>query len=133
MPTYKAVLNEVSAIFANSNFCVRVVNSDNDVNALLDQGTGELRLDAAVNIFVGGNILDRGITIKNLISFIYGRSPKTFQQDTVSQHQRMFGARPLKDMAVTRFYTPHLIYSRLKTIYGLDEYLREQLANNSSV
>jgi len=133
VPTFKAVLNEVNAIFANGNYCVRVVNSDNDVNALLDPGTGELRLDAAVNIFVGGNILDRGITIKNLISFIYGRSPKTFQQDTVSQHQRMFGARPLEDMAVTRFYTPPLIYSRLKTIYGLDEYLREQLANNSPV
>ncbi len=133
IPTFKAVLNEVSAIFANGNYCVRVVNSDNDVNALLDPGTGELKLDAAVNIFVGGNILDRGITIKNLISFIYGRSPKTFQQDTVSQHQRMFGARPLEDMAVTRFYTPPLIYCRLKTIYGLDEYLREQLANSSPV
>lgn len=132
-PTYNAVLNEVRAIFAIGNYCVRVVNSDNDVNALLDQGTGELKLNAAVNIFVGGNILDRGITIKNLISFIYGRSPKTFQQDTVSQHQRMFGARPLEDMAVTRFYTPPLIYCRLKTIYGLDEYLREQLANSSPV
>ena len=133
IPTFKAVLDEVRAIFANSNYCVRVVNSDNDVNSLLDSGTGELRLDAAVNIFIGANILDRGITIKNLISFLYGRSPKTFQQDTISQHQRMFGARPLDDMVVTRFYAPPLIYCRLKAIYGLDEYLREQLANNSPV
>ena len=131
-PTFDDVLDEIQDIFLTVNYCVRVVNSDNDMNALLDSGTGELKLDGAVNIFVGGNILDRGITIKNLISFIYGRSPKTFQQDTVTQHQRMFGARPLEDMAVTRFYTSTCIYDQLKTIYYLDEYLRDQLVNTGA-
>mgnify|MGYP002624575606 CR=1 FL=1 len=133
IPTFETVLEEVRAFFANSNYCVRVVNSDNDVDSLLDSDTGELKLDAAINIFVEGNILDRGVTISNMLSFIYGRCPSTFQQDTVTQHQRMFGARPLDDMVVTRFYAHPLIYCRLKAIYGLDEYLREQLANNSPV
>lgn len=128
-PTFDDVLDEIQDIFFEKNHCVRIVNSDNDVNALLDQTTGELKLDAAVNIFIGGNILDRGITIRNLLSFIYGRCPVAFQQDTVTQHQRMFGARPLEDMAVTRFYTSPYIYNQLKNVYYLDEYLREQLAN----
>ena len=132
-PTFDDVLDEIQNIFFDKNHCVRIINSDNDVNALLDQTTGELKLDAALNIFIGGNILDRGVTIRNMLSFVYCRCPLTFQQDTVTQHQRMFGARPLEDMAVTRFYTLPLIYCRLKTIYGLDEYLREQLASNSPV
>ena len=126
-PSFDDVIDEVQDIFFTSNYCVKVVNSDNDVNALLDQSTCELRLDGAINIFVGGNILDRGVTISNMLSFIYGRCPSTFQQDTVTQHQRMFGARPLEDMAVTRFYTSSYIYQQLKNIYFLDEYLRDQL------
>ena len=131
-PTFDDVLDEIQDIFISSNYCVRVVNSDNDVYALLDQSTGELRLDAAVNIFIGGNILDRGVTIRNLLSFVYGRCPLTFQQDTVTQHQRMFGARPLEDMAVTRFYTSPDIYNQLKNVYYLDEYLREQLGSTGT-
>lgn len=131
-PTFDDVLDEVQDIFFTSNYCVKVVNSDNDVNTLLDQTTGELKLDAAVNIFIGGNILDRGVTIRNLLSFVYGRCPLTFQQDTVTQHQRMFGARPLEDMAVTRFHTSPDIYNQLKNIYYLDEYLREQLGNTGT-
>ena len=57
------------------------------------------------NIFIGGQILDRGITVPNLLGFCYGRSPKRMQQDTVLQHARMYGARPRPDLAVTRLYT----------------------------
>ena len=41
------------------------VNSDKDVMALLDE-RAELKLRTPFNIFVGGSILDRGITIPNL-------------------------------------------------------------------
>ena len=44
------------------------VNSDHQVMALLDERC-ELRLRTPFNIFVGGSILDRGITIPNLIAF----------------------------------------------------------------
>jgi len=45
-------------------------------------------------MFIGGQILDRGITIGNLIGFYYGRNPNRFQQDTVLQHSRMYPLAP---------------------------------------
>ena len=100
------------------------VNSDGDVMALLDE-KAELRLRTPFNIFVGGNILDRGITIPNLIAFYYGRNPKTMQADTVLQHSRMYGARDRRDLAVTRFYTSQDVYDRLFTINTFENALRD--------
>ncbi|WP_157884512.1 Z1 domain-containing protein [Acetobacter oryzifermentans] len=102
---------------------VEKVNSDTDVMALLDNNA-ELKLRTPYNIWVGGNILDRGITIPNLISFYYGRNPKTMQADTVLQHSRMYGNRDRKDLAVTRFYTSRAVYERLYTINSLENSLR---------
>jgi hypothetical protein len=100
------------------------VNSDNQVMALLDE-RAELRLRTSFNIFVGGSILDRGITIPNLIAFYYGRNPKTMQADTVLQHSRMYGNRDRRDLAVTRFYTSRDVYDRLYTINEFENALRE--------
>lgn len=100
------------------------VNSDNQVMALLDE-RAELRLRTSFNIFVGGSILDRGITIPNLIAFYYGRNPKTMQADTVLQHSRMYGNRDRRDLAVTRFYTSQDVYDRLYTINEFENALRE--------
>ena len=89
---------------------VEKVNSDNDVMAFLDE-KAELRTsDHPYNIFVGGNILDRGITIPNLIAFYYGRNPRVMQADTVLQHSRMYGNRHLDDLAVTRFFTSRAVF-----------------------
>lgn len=103
---------------------VEKVNSDTDVMALLDVNA-ELNLRTPYNIWVGGNILDRGITIPNLISFYYGRNPKTMQADTVLQHSRMYGNRDRRDLAVTRFYTSRAVYDRLYTIHALESSLRK--------
>ena len=102
---------------------IEKVNSDNDVMALLDE-KAELKLRTPYNIFIGGQILDRGITIPNLISFYYGRSPKRMQQDTVLQHSRMYGARPKDDLTVTRFYTTSANYKALSDIHQFDSALR---------
>lgn len=106
------------------------VNKDNDVMALLDE-KAELRLRTPFNIFVGGNILDRGITIPNLIAFYYGRNPKTMQADTVLQHSRMYGNRNRRDLAVTRFYTSQDVFDRLYTINGFENALREAFENGA--
>ncbi len=103
---------------------VAKVNSDTDVMALLDDNA-ELKLRTPYNIWVGGNILDRGITIPNLLAFYYGRNPKTMQADTVLQHSRMYGNRDLRDLAVTRFYTSRAVYDRLYTINSLENALRK--------
>lgn len=100
-----------------------MVNSDHAVMALLDE-RAELKLRTPFNIFVGGNILDRGITIPNLIAFYYGRNPRTMQADTVLQHSRMYGNRDRRDLAVTRFYTSHEVYGRLYTINEFENTLR---------
>jgi len=84
-----------------------------------------LKLRTPFNIYVGGNILDRGITIPNLIAFYYGRNPRTMQADTVLQHSRMYGARDRRDLAVTRFYTSAGVYDRLYTINSFENALRE--------
>jgi hypothetical protein len=104
---------------------IRKINSDNDVLRLLNVATGELRLDSPLNIFIGGQILDRGITVQNLIGFFYGRNPKKMQQDTVMQHARIFGARSLEDMAVTRLYTTNRIYEALRRMHESDKALRK--------
>ena len=124
-PTLEDIRKRVELFFNDDDINVKIVNSDNDVTSLLDTDTGQLRLDAAVNIFIGGNILDRGVTINNMLCFFYGRDPKHFQQDTVLQHARFYGARDLEDLAVTRLYTTETIYSALQRMHDLDERLRQ--------
>lgn len=109
---------------------LEVVNSDNDVMALLDE-KAELKLRTGFNIFVGGNILDRGITIPKLISFYYGRNPKKMQADTVLQHSRMYGNRHPQDMLVTRFFTSQAVYDRLETINTFENTLRNAFQNGA--
>jgi len=127
LPSRKDILAEIKIIFnpTNRNFTVKSVNSDAEMAELLDEETGELKLDTAANIFIGGNILDRGVTIKNMLCFFYGRDPRGFQQDTVLQHARMYGARSKEDMAVTRFHTTPRIYRILARMNELDNQLRE--------
>ena len=92
-----------------------------------------MRLDGKANIFIGGSILDRGVTIKNLISFFYGRNADRPQQDTVLQHSRMYGARPLEDMAVTRLHTTRRIYDMLVKMNEIDENLRESIRRGGGI
>jgi hypothetical protein len=124
LPSFEEVGNNVEKMLTGGMLVVEKVNSDKEVEALLDS-KGQLKLRTPLNIFIGGQILDRGITIKNLIGFYYGRNPKKFQQDTVLQHSRMYGARSKEDLAVTRFYTTRNIYEVMRRIHEFDNALRE--------
>jgi hypothetical protein len=130
LPSLDAVFEEVRDALRRDYIMITKVNSEKDVNELLDD-SGQLRLRTPLNIFIGGQILDRGITIGNLIGFYYGRRPKTFQQDTVLQHSRMYGARPIEDLTVTRFYTTESIYAVMKRIHEFDTALREAFEKGS--
>lgn len=110
-------------VFESDEVVVAKVNSDEDVMALLDS-KAELWLRTSFNIFVGGNILDRGITVPNLLTFYYGRNPKQMQADTVLQHSRMYGNREWKDLVVTRFFTSRAVYDRLHTINSVENTFR---------
>ena len=123
MPDRDTVIAEVRDFFKKGAVATEKVNSDNDVQKLLDDNA-ELKLRTPCNIFIGGQILDRGITVPNLIGFYYGRSPRRMQQDTVLQHARMYGARPREDLTVTRFYTTPHNYLALRSIHEFDSALR---------
>jgi len=127
-PTLEQVKQKVFEALRDGFVGVTKINSENEISALLDRN-GQLRLDNPFNVFVGGQILDRGITIDNFIGFFYGRNPNTFQQDTVLQHSRMYGARSSKDMAVTRLYTSNRIYNALLSVHEFDTALREAFEN----
>lgn len=130
LPSFQEVYDDVCKTLEQEMIVVEKVNSEKDVKALLDN-KGQLKLRTPLNIFIGGQILDRGITIKNLIGFFYGRNPKNFQQDTVLQHSRMYGARPAADLAVTRFYTSMKIFETMRKINEFDEALRDAFLSGS--
>lgn len=128
--SFAAVKNEVIELLVKDHLTITKVNSEIQIIDLLDE-KGQLKLRAPLNVFIGGQILDRGITISNLIGFYYGRRPKKSQQDTVLQHSRMFGSRPMEDMAVTRFYTSLAIYEIMQRIHEYDTALREAFENEA--
>lgn len=134
MPSKEAVLDELRDCLREiePKEIVHVVNSDRGIKELLDAKTGQLKLTSLFNIFIGGSILDRGITIDRMLCFFYGRTPKRFQQDTVLQHMRLYGARPIEDMAVTRLHTTNELYEVLSKMNDLDNQLRNFLINNES-
>ena len=111
---------------------IKEVNSDTDIETLLNNETGELKLENSITIFVGGQVLDRGITIPNLISFFYGRNPVAMQQDTVMQHCRMFGYRNQALLSVTRLYTTSRLFRDMKEITIRDEILRSRMSQQES-
>lgn len=130
VPSLDEVKAAVVEALEGGQLMITKVNSDKDISELLADD-GQLKLRTPFNMFIGGQILDRGITINNLIAFYYGRAPKRFQQDTVLQHSRMYGARPRADLAVTRFYAPQHVYQVMKRIHEFDAALREAVESGA--
>jgi hypothetical protein len=129
IPAFSEVHSRVLKALTGGELMITKVNSEAQVAALLDD-EGQLKLRTPLNIFIGGQILDRGITIANLIGFYYGRNPKKFQQDTVMQHSRMYGFRPPEDRAVTRFYTAPHIHRAMQRMHEADSALRDRIEAN---
>ena len=130
LPSFGDIKGAVVDALLTEQLMITRVNSDSDIKNLL-AGDGQLKLRTPFNMFIGGQILDRGITINNQIGFYYGRSPNRFQQDTVLQHSRMYGARPRADLSVTRFYAPLHVYQVMKRINDFDGALREAFESGS--
>jgi hypothetical protein len=96
---------------------------------------GETDEDVAVkspyNLFVGGNKLGRGVTIKNLLVSYYGRNPKSPQADTVLQHARMYGYRR-SDIGLLRLFLPQELHVVFRAIHRMERGLRELIGRNPS-
>lgn len=128
LPLVQDVIKLAKTALTEEWLMITKVNSEKQIEELLD-ADGQLKLRTPLNIFIGGQILDRGVTITNLIGFYYGRRPKIYQQDTVLQHSRMYGFRPKNDLAVTRFYTEPGIYQAMKAMHECDSALRTSFEN----
>lgn len=130
------VLHEIEKTFFAAihvgEVSTRIVNSESEVKKIIDPETGELKLRTPFTILIGGQILDRGLTIKNLAGFFYGRDPKVMQTDTVMQHARMFGYRNNELLAITRFYATRNILERLVIIATTEEDLRKSIEKGVS-
>lgn len=124
-PNFESVKTTVNAALGGGYITIVKVNSDDSVAALLDH-TGQFKLRTPLSIFIGGQVLDRGVTLTNLMGFYYGRRPQRSQQDTVLQHSRMYGYRR-DDLAVTRFYTSALIRNRMFEMETFDTALRDAI------
>lgn len=98
------------------------------VNGQTDE---DVAVHSPYNLFVGGNKLGRGVTIKNLLVSYYGRNPKRPQADTVLQHARMYGYRRA-DIGLLRLFLPKELHTVFRAIHKMEVGLRDLIAQEPS-
>lgn len=101
--------------FLSPGAAVKLVNGETDE---------DVAVRAPYNLFVGGNKLGRGVTIKNLLVSYYGRNPRKPQADTVLQHARMYGYRR-GDIGLLRLFLPPELNAVFRAIYRMETSLRD--------
>lgn len=104
--------------FFSPGITVKLVNGETDE---------DVAVRSPYNLFVGGNKLGRGVTIKNLLVSYYGRNPKKPQADTVLQHARMYGYRR-KDIGLLRLFLPRELHVVFRAVNQMERGLRELIA-----
>ncbi len=111
----------VTAIgFYSPGITVKLVNGETDE---------DVAVRSPYNLFVGGNKLGRGVTIKNLLVSYYGRHPKRPQADTVLQHARMYGYRR-KDIGLLRLFLPSELHIVFRAINKMERGLRDLIGRS---
>lgn len=113
MPPFSQIISKIQ--FYLQGATIRLVNATTNE---------EVKLDSIYNIFVGGNKLGRGVTIKNLLVSYYGRNPKRPNADTVLQHARMYGYRH-QDLGLTRLFLPEKLAEHFRLIHQMESALRD--------
>lgn len=108
--------------FLSAGISVKLVNGETDE---------DVAVKSPYNLFVGGNKLGRGVTIKNLLVSYYGRNPRSPQADTVLQHARMYGYRR-KDIGLLRLFLPPQLHAVFKAIHKMEDGLRDLIKRNAS-
>ncbi len=113
----------VSAIeFFSPGINVKMVNGETDE---------DVAVVSPFNLFVGGNKLGRGVTIRNLLVSYYGRHPRRPQADTVLQHARMYGYRR-KDIGLLRLFLPEELNVVFRAINRMERGLRDLIERRPS-
>ena len=101
--------------FYSPGITVKLVNGETDE---------DVAVRSPYNLFVGGNKLGRGVTIRNLLVSYYGRNPRSPQADTVLQHARMYGYRRA-DLGLLRLFLPNELHAVFRAINKMEGALRE--------
>lgn len=117
---FDKLLNAIQ--FFSPGITVKLVNGETDE---------DVAVRSPYNLFVGGNKLGRGVTIKNLLVSYYGRHPRTPQADTVLQHARMYGYRR-KDIGLLRLWLPNQLHTVFRAINRMEVSLRDLIAKRPS-
>ena len=91
--------------------------------------TREIPKDGA-NIFIGGNVLSRGIVLPSLQTTYYCRTATRPNIDTYWQHSRCFGYD--RDETLIRMFMPPLVYSAFCQMNDSTERLFESLAQDKT-
>ena len=113
---FDALLDDIT--FYSPGIAIKMVNGDTDE---------DVAVKSPYNLFVGGNKLGRGVTIRNLLVSYYGRNPKKPQADTVLQHARMYGYRR-SDIGLLRLFLPPALHRVFKGVTKMEESLRALIA-----
>lgn len=113
---FQSLLKDIG--FFSPGIVVKMVNGETDE---------DVAVRSPYNLFVGGNKLGRGVTIKNLLVSYYGRNPRNPQADTVLQHARMYGYRR-KDIGLLRLFLPPELHSVFRAINQMEIGLRDLIA-----
>ena len=116
---FERLLSDIA--FLSPGITVKLVNGETDE---------DVAVKSPLNLFVGGNKLGRGVTIKNLLVSYYGRHPKRPQADTVLQHARMYGYRR-KDIGLLRLFLPRELHRVFRAINKMEKGLRDFIAKHA--
>lgn len=114
IPSFNDVINEAAGKIASTY--VTEVNSSTG-NGVSPNPSGKHTL------YIGGQKIGRGVTVKNLLVTYYGRDANQPQMDTVLQHARMYGYRQ-NELPATRIYLPQHLASRFYDIHKSDDAVR---------
>ena len=110
IPEFEAVIGVIREHVISSN--IKIIISE--------RMKQELTYTSLFNIFVGGERLSRGLTVKKLIVFYYGRESGAPKVDTKLQHSRIYGYR-LNEVNTIRIYSTPELFDIFYDVYLSDE------------
>lgn len=114
--------------------CYKIVIMNSDKDSKIFDYTDATKPVSLFTIAIGGNIISRGITFKNLLSMFFTRDVKhKMQQDTYIQRARMFGNR--KDyLEYFQLTIPEKLYSNWHKCFVLHRLsLKSAIAGNAPI
>ncbi|MGG1252986.1 Z1 domain-containing protein [Brevibacillus agri] len=117
-------------IYQQSKHEIRQLKEDWMVNSL-PQGRNPTTMPRRLknNIYIGGNMLDRGVTIDGLAVTVITRTSKEQQADTVEQRARWYGYKE-KYLDVCRIYATEDIFETFKELQIHEDDFWDSLRRN---